>query len=92
MPTVDQENEIEREKRKSVLRDQARVFRELFSTPLGKTVLETLHAKFATATGIPANMLDNEGRTDPLQTWRKLGHHDVMQFVRIQMEYKEADK
>jgi hypothetical protein len=89
--TVDQQNLIEREKLKSKLRDQARQFRELFSTPLGKSVLETLSAKFQTAAGFPPNQLDNQGRTDALQTWRKLGHHDVMAYVNLQIAYKESD-
>jgi hypothetical protein len=88
---VEQDNEIERAKLKSKLRDQARQFRELFSTPLGKSVLETLNLKFQTAGGFPQNQLDNQGRTDALQTWRKLGHHDFMAYIKLQMDYKEAD-
>jgi hypothetical protein len=87
--TVDQQNEIDRAKLKSKLRDQARQFRELFSTPLGKLVLETLTVKFQTASGFPPNSLDDHGRTDALQTWRKLGHHDVIAYIKLQMEFKE---
>jgi hypothetical protein len=88
--TVEQENEVERERRKSLLRDQARVFRELFSTPSGKVVLDALNANFKTSSGFPPNQLDDHGRTDALQTWRKLGHYDVLAYIKIQMEFKES--
>lgn len=91
MTTVEQENEIAFAKRQSEARDRARVFRELFTTPHGKLVLQILDAKFQTATGIPPTMLDNQGRADPLQTWRKLGHFDVIQYINIQMAYKESE-
>lgn len=89
--TVDQENEIERAKRQTILRDQARQFRELFSSPLGKSVFEILSTKFQTMSGFPSNQLDNQGRTDALQTWRKLGHHDVLQYVKLQMEHTDDE-
>ena len=87
--TVEQENLIERERRKSLLRDQARLFREVFANPLGKKVLEALALNFKTASGFPPNQLDDHGRTDALQTWRKLGHHDVLAYVNLQIAYKE---
>lgn len=87
--TVEQENEIEREKRKTKLRDQARVFRELFSTSLGKTVLEALNANFKIHAGFPPNQLDDQGRTDALQTWRKLGHFDVLAYIKLQIDTKD---
>lgn len=89
--TVEQDNEIERAKLKSKLRDQARQFRELFSTPNGKRILEVLSAKFQTSGGFPQNQLDNNGRTDALQTWRKLGHHDVIAYINLQINYKELE-
>lgn len=87
--TVEQENDIERERRKAKLRDQARVFRELFSTSLGKTVLEALNANFKTSAGFPPNQLDDQGRTDALQTWRKLGHFDVLAYIKLQIDTKD---
>lgn len=89
--TVEQDNEIERAKLKAKLRDQARQFREVFSTPLGKSVLELLAVKFQTLGGFPQNQLDNQGRTDALQTWRKLGHHDVIAYINLQLSYKESE-
>lgn len=89
MSTVEQDNEIAAAKRKSDLRDQARQFRELFTTPPGKKVLEALSAKFQTAGGFPQNITDNQGRTDALQTWRKLGHHDVIAYIHLQINHKE---
>jgi hypothetical protein len=89
--TVDEENEIARAERKSKLRDQARLFREVFGNPPGKAVLEALTVKFQTASGFPPNQLDDQGRTDALQTWRKLGHFDVMAYIKVQIEFKETE-
>jgi hypothetical protein len=89
--TVEQDNEIAAAQRASEARDRARVFRELFTTPHGKLVLTILDSKFQTAAGIPLTILDSHGHSDPLQTFRKLGHHDVMQYIRIQMEFKENE-
>lgn len=87
MNTVDQDNEIEKTKRLTALRLQARTFRELFSSPLGKTVLDTLESKFGH--GIAMNILDNTGRTDALQTWRRQGSNDVINYIHTQLLEKE---
>jgi len=87
--TVEQENEITQAKRLSVLRDQARQFRELFSTPLGKSVLQVLNIKFQTIGVFADNVLDAQGRTDALRTWRDLGHFDVLAYINLQIAYKE---
>ena len=87
MNTVEQDNEIDKARLLAALRDRARVFRELFSTPLGKTVLETLDAAFGR--GIAMNVLDNVGRTDALQTWRKQGQNDVINYIHTQIAEKE---
>jgi hypothetical protein len=87
--TVEQDNQVASAERQSKLRDQARQFRDLFTTSLGKSVLEILTVKFQTASGFPPNQLDSQGRTDALQTWRKLGHFDVLAYIKLQMDYKE---
>jgi hypothetical protein len=89
--TVDEDNQIASAERKRKLRDQARQYRELFTTPLGRSVLDNLIVKFQVVSGFPPNQLDNEGRTDALQTWRKLGHFDVLAYIKLQMDYKELD-
>jgi hypothetical protein len=86
---VEEENEVVKVSRLAVLRDQARVFRELFSTPLGKKVLETLGLRFGH--GIAMNVLDNVGRTDALQTWRKQGQNDVINYIHTQIAEKENE-
>jgi hypothetical protein len=87
--TVEQENEIEKAKALSRIRDRARIFREVLGSPHGVLVLEALHTKFSHA--LPPNVLDNNGRTDEYQTWRRLGHFDVLEFIKTQMEWKESN-
>jgi hypothetical protein len=87
MNTVEQDNEVEKTRRLTALRQQARTFRELFTTPLGKSVLEILETKFGH--GIAMNILDNNGRTDELQTWRRQGSNDVINYIHIQIAEKE---
>lgn len=87
--TVEEENAIAKAKRLAILRDRARLFREVLGSPHGVLVLEFLESRFQTTTGFPPNQLDDHGRTDALQTWRKLGHHDVMQFIKQTLEWKE---
>lgn len=87
--TVQEENTVAREKRDARIRDRARSFRELFSLPQGKIVLEALNAKFSHS--LPPNVLDNNGRTDEYQTWRRLGHFDVLEFIKTQLDWKETE-
>jgi len=87
--TVEQDNEVERVKRLTALRQRARIFIELFSTPHGKTVLEALESLFGH--GIAMNILDNNGRTDALQTWRKQGQCDVINYIQTQIAEKDYE-
>lgn len=89
--TVEQDNEIAKAELKSKLRDRARIFREVLGNPRGQMVLDALVANFRTASGFPPNQLDDHGRTDALQTWRKLGHFDVLHYIQTQLDYKESD-
>lgn len=91
--TVEEHNEIEQERLRTKIRDRARIFRELFGswdnrTPHGEVVLEALLAKFGHA--LPPNVLDSNGRTDEYQTWRRLGHFDVLEYIKTQLEWKES--
>lgn len=87
--TVDEENQVRREKLRQQIRDRARIFREVLDSPHGKLVLAALNTKFSHA--LPPNVLDNVGRTDPYQTWRRLGHFDVLEYIRTQLEWKESN-
>jgi hypothetical protein len=91
--TVEQENEIAREKRLSEIRDRARVFREILGSPRGQLVLEALRKAFNydSTAGIPPNRLDEGGRVDALQTWRKMGEYSVIRWIEIQLEWKESE-
>ena|SRR5277367_1066887 len=82
---IAQVNETEKAKRLSAIRDRARIFREVLGTPRGKLVLDFLVDRFKTTSGYPPNQLDNQGRTDALQTWRKQGHFDVIHFINDQL-------
>jgi hypothetical protein len=89
---VDEQNAVERERLKTQLRDRARIFREVFGswdkpTTHGKVIKEALLMKFGHA--LPPNILDNNGRTDPYQTWRRLGHFDVLEYIKTQIEWRE---
>jgi hypothetical protein len=94
MPTVEEQNEIERERVRTRYRDRARIFREVFGlwdkpTTHGKVILDALLAKFGHE--LPPNVLDNNGRTDEYQTWRRLGHFDVLEYIKAQLEWKESE-
>lgn len=93
MPTVDEENAVELERQKQKIRERAQVFREVFGpaghpTKHGGIILDALIAKFGHA--LPPNVLDNNGRTDEYQTWRRLGHFDVLEFITLQIAWKET--
>lgn len=87
--TVEQENQIAEAQVRSKIRDRARIFREVLDSPHGKLVLEALNAKFSHT--LPPNVLDNNGRTDEYQTWRRLGHFDVLEYIKTQLEWKESN-
>lgn len=91
MPTVEEENAIAKAQLKSTIRDRARIFREVLGSPRGQMVLDALVLNFKTGSGFPPNQLDDHGRTDALQTWRKLGHFDVLHYIQTQLDYKESD-
>ena len=74
-----------------MIRDRARIFREVLANPRGDLVLEALEDVFRLRTRYPPNMLDDHGRSDPIQTARKAGHYDVIGFIRDQLEFKESD-
>lgn len=93
-PTVQQQNATEKERVRTKLRDRSRVFVEVFGTwdkPTrhGEVILGALLEKFGHA--LPPNVLDNNGRTDEYQTWRRLGHFDVLEYVKAQLEWKESN-
>lgn len=85
--SIEQENEVSRQEQLTRIRDRARVFREIFTSPHGKQIMEAFMVKFGHA--LPPNVLDNNGRTDEYQTWRRLGHFDVLEFIKTQIEWRE---
>lgn len=87
--SIEQENEVKRQEQITRMRDRARVFREIFTSPHGKQIIEAFMVKFGHA--LPPNVLDNNGRTDEYQTWRRLGHFDVMEFIKTQIEWRETN-
>jgi hypothetical protein len=86
---IAEENEDERTRQLTRTRDRARIFREVLDNPRGKLVIAALIAKFGHA--LPPNVLDSNGRTDEYQTWRRLGHFDVMEFIQTQLEYQDVN-
>lgn len=88
---IEEENRLEREKRLAKIRDRARIFREVLANPRGKLFLELLTESFKMQTRYPPNILDDHGRSDPIQTARKAGHYDVLGFIQDQLEFKESD-
>lgn len=95
MPTVDEDNAVEREKRLRRRREIAQAYREVFGTSeqptkQGKIILDSLIAVFEIR-GIPKNMCDDHGRTDMWQTARRLGHYDVIEEINRCIRYKESD-
>ena len=91
---VEEQNAVDRERLKTQIRDRARIFREVFGTwdkptTHGKVVIDGLLAKFGHT--LPPNVLDNNGRTDEYQTWRRLGHFDVLEYIKTQLNWKESD-
>lgn len=91
--TVDEDNQLAKEKKLSQIRDRARIFREVLGSPRGQLVLDALRHNFGyeQTAGIPPNRLDDGGRTDELQTWRKMGEYSVIRWIEIQLEWKESD-
>jgi hypothetical protein len=89
MLSAEEQNAVDRERIKTQIRDRARIFREVFATTHGKAILEALLVKFGHA--LPPNVLDNNGRTDPYQTWRRLGHFDVLEYIKTQIEWREDE-
>jgi hypothetical protein len=92
--TVEEENQVAKAQQMQRIRERARTFQEIFGAPgaptrHGKIMLEALQAKFGHA--LPPNVLDNTGRTDPYQTWRRLGHFDVLEYLNTQLAWKESD-
>jgi hypothetical protein len=92
--TVAEENEVERARVLQRMREKAAVFREVFGapgqlTPHGKVIMDALHATFGR--GIPKNVLDAHDRCDPLQTWRALGHRDVLESIYDAIAWKESE-
>ena len=62
--TTDQENEVARARKLALIRDRARIFREVFGphgqpTPHGKIILEALREKFGHS--LPPNVLIIKG-------------------------------
>jgi hypothetical protein len=89
--SVEEDNEVERAKALTRIRDRARIFREVLGNSRGELVLDELRKAFKYGEGIPKNMLDDIGRTDALQTHRKLGEYSVIRWIEIQLEWKESD-
>lgn len=87
--SIEQENEIAKQEQLARIRDRARVFREIFTSPHGKLIMEAFMQKFGHA--LPPNVLGSDGHTDPYQTWRRLGHFDVLEFIKTQIEWREND-
>lgn len=93
MPTVEQDNEVARAAHLARMRAERDAFLTTFGPPGNRTVhgaiiltcLERLCGKT-----IPKNQLDNNGRTDALQTHRVLGHWDVLQVILETIEWKET--
>jgi transposase len=89
--TVEEENEVEKAKALTRVRDRARLFREAFGSARGALVLDEIRRAFRYGEGIPKNILDAHDRTDALQTHRKLGEYSVIRWIEIQLEWKESD-
>jgi hypothetical protein len=91
--SVEEENTLAKEKRLSVIRDRARIFREVLGSPRGALVLDALRANFGFdgTGGIPPNITDDHGRTDEWQTARKLGVYSVIRYIELQLEWKESE-
>jgi hypothetical protein len=86
---IEQQNEIAAAMARSRLRDRSRVFREVFQGPQGQLILASLKQKFSH--DLPPNILGLDGHTDPYQTWRRLGHFDVLEYITQQINWKESD-
>jgi hypothetical protein len=90
MKTVEQENEIARNEALKRIRERARIFQEVLNGPRGVLVLQALKEKFGHS--LPPNVLDKNDRTDEYQTWRRLGHFDVLEYISQQLHFKESDQ
>jgi hypothetical protein len=89
--SVEEENEVEKAKALARIRDRARLFKEAFGSTRGSLVLDEIRRAFRYGDGIPKNILDDQGRTDALQTHRQLGTYSVIRWIEIQLEWKESD-
>jgi hypothetical protein len=92
--TVDEQNLVDRAKILARVREESKIFREVFGLPgertrHGQVILDVLHRKFGR--GLPKNVCDDHGRTDALQTWRNLGHYDVLEAIHETITWKESD-
>lgn len=92
--SVEQQNQLERERKLSQMRERAQIFREVFGEPdkptkHGKLILDALHSAFGR--GLPKNMLDDHGRTDMWQTARRLGHFDVIEAIYETLKWRENE-
>lgn len=98
--TIEEQNAVAAEERRARIRDRAHAFQQVFgcweepSGP-GAVMIAALLAKFGNPPGehgLPPNVLDKAERTDPYQTWRRLGHFDVLEYIRAQLEWKEQQR
>lgn len=89
---VEEDNAVAKAQRLAKIRDRARIFREVLGSPHGQIILDALRASFGydKTGGIPPNLLDDNGRVDQLQTWRKMGEYSVIRWIEIQLEWKES--
>jgi hypothetical protein len=97
MSTVDQDNEIARAKKLAQLRDQTRIFVEVFGTrdkptPHGKFILETLRSKLQGSGALPKNVVGNDGHTDMGLTFRQLGHYDAIEAIYNILDWRESSE
>lgn len=96
--SVEEDNAVAAEAARTRIRERARAFQQVFGawdkpTAHGKLILDALIVKFGNEQGhnLPPNVLDDHGRTDPYQTWRRLGHFDVLEYIRTQLDWKEHE-
>ena len=92
--TVEQENELSRERTLQRMRERHRAFIEVFGAPdaptkHGAAILDALYATFGR--GLPKNVLDAHDRTDLWQTARRLGHFDVIELINDAIRWKESE-
>jgi hypothetical protein len=90
--TIEEENAVAKAQRLAKIRDRARLFHDILGSDRGKVILDELRQAFgySRTAGIPPNQLDDNGRVDELQTWRKMGEYSVIRWIEIQLEWKET--